>query len=153
VPRVPPRRPRRRASTCAPASTRSRASTRPGLDAALRRAAVALSAETFLDAIVVRLWERVGEGVHHGTLRPSHQHLAQAVLRRVLDRVTEAATLPGAGPDLLVATPPGQRRSSARCSPPPRRPPRGGAWSTSGRGCRPRTSPRRGAGARARRRR
>jgi methylmalonyl-CoA mutase cobalamin-binding subunit/DNA-binding transcriptional MerR regulator len=80
----------------------------PGLDAALRRAAIALSAEAFLETIVVRLWERVGEGVHHGTLRPAHQHLAQAVLRRVLDRVTEAATLPGAGPDLLVATPPGQ---------------------------------------------
>jgi DNA-binding transcriptional MerR regulator len=80
----------------------------PGLDAALRRAAIALSAEAFLETIVVRLWTRVGEGVHHGTLRPAHQHLAQAVLRRVLDRVTEAATLPGAGPDLVVATPPGQ---------------------------------------------
>jgi DNA-binding transcriptional MerR regulator/methylmalonyl-CoA mutase cobalamin-binding subunit len=80
----------------------------PALDAALRRAAIALSAEAFLETIVVRLWERVGEGVHHGTLRPAHQHLAQAVLRRVLDRVAEAATLPGAGPDLLVATPPGQ---------------------------------------------
>jgi DNA-binding transcriptional MerR regulator len=79
-----------------------------GLDAALRRATVALSAEAFLDAIVVRLWERVGEGVHRGTLRPSHQHLTQAVLRRVLDRLTETATLPGAGPDLVVATPPGQ---------------------------------------------
>ncbi len=82
----------------------------PALDAALRRAAIALSAEAFLETIVVRLWERVGEGVHHGTLRPAHQHLAQAVLRRVLDRVTEAATLPGAGPDLLVATPAGQQQ-------------------------------------------
>jgi DNA-binding transcriptional MerR regulator/methylmalonyl-CoA mutase cobalamin-binding subunit len=80
----------------------------PALDAALRRAAIALSAEAFLETIVARLWERVGEGVHHGTLRPAHQHLAQAVLRRVLDRVTEAATLPGAGPGLLVATPSGQ---------------------------------------------
>jgi MerR family transcriptional regulator, light-induced transcriptional regulator len=79
-----------------------------GLDAALRRATVALSAEAFLDAVVVRLWERVADGVHRGTLRPPHQHLAQAVLRRVLDRVTEAATLPGAGPELVVATPPGQ---------------------------------------------
>jgi MerR family transcriptional regulator, light-induced transcriptional regulator len=79
-----------------------------GLDAALRRATVALSAEAFLDALVVRLWERVAEGVHRGTLRPPHQHLAQAVLRRVLDRVTEMATFPGAGPDLVVATLPGQ---------------------------------------------
>src|SRR5688500_6208293 len=81
-----------------------------GLDAALRRSAVALSAEAFLDAVVVRLWERVGEGVRRGALRPPHQHLAQAVLRRVLERLTEAATLPGpgAGPELVVATPPGQ---------------------------------------------
>jgi DNA-binding transcriptional MerR regulator len=79
-----------------------------GLHAALGRATVALSAEAFLDAVVVRLWERVAEGVHQGTLRAAHQHLAQAVLRRVLDRLTETATLPGAGPDLVVATPPGQ---------------------------------------------
>jgi methylmalonyl-CoA mutase cobalamin-binding subunit len=46
--------------------------------------------------------------VHRGALRPAHQHLAQAVLRRVLDRATETATLPGAGPDLVVATPAGQ---------------------------------------------
>jgi DNA-binding transcriptional MerR regulator len=79
-----------------------------GLDAVLRRAAVALSAETFLDALVVRLWERVGDGVRRGTLRPSHRHLAQSALRRVLDRLVEAATLPDAGPHLIVATPPGQ---------------------------------------------
>ena len=79
-----------------------------GLEAALRRATIALSAEAFLDALVVRLWERVADGVRRGTLRPSHQHLAQSVLRRVLDRLTEAATLPDAGPQLIVATPPGQ---------------------------------------------
>jgi DNA-binding transcriptional MerR regulator len=79
-----------------------------GLDAALRRAAVTLSAEAFLDTVVVRLWERVAEGAHRGSLRQAHQHLVQAVLRRVLDRLTETATLPGAGPDLVVATPPGQ---------------------------------------------
>ncbi|MGZ8414861.1 MAG: cobalamin-dependent protein, partial [Gemmatirosa sp.] len=79
-----------------------------GLDAALRRATIALPVGAFLDVIVVRLWERVADGVRHGTLRPAHQHLTQAVLRRVLDRVTEAATLPGAAPELIVATPPGQ---------------------------------------------
>ena len=79
-----------------------------GLDAALRRATIALPAEAFLEALVVRLWERVADGVRRGTLRPSHQHLAHSVLRRALDRVTEAAALPDAGPDLIVATPPGQ---------------------------------------------
>ena len=79
-----------------------------GLEAALRRATVALSAEAFLDAVVVRLWARVTDRVQQGTLRPSHAHLTQAVLRRVLDRVTETATSPVAAPDLIVATPPGQ---------------------------------------------
>jgi DNA-binding transcriptional MerR regulator len=78
------------------------------LDAALRRAAVTLPADAFLEAIVVQLWQEIAERVHDGALRPSHQHLAQAVLRRGLDRVTEAATLPGASPDLVVATPVGQ---------------------------------------------
>ncbi len=78
------------------------------LDAALRRATIALSAEAFLDAVVLQLWRQVVERVHDGALRPSQQHLTQAVLRRALDRVTETATLPGATPDLVVATPPGQ---------------------------------------------
>jgi DNA-binding transcriptional MerR regulator/methylmalonyl-CoA mutase cobalamin-binding subunit len=78
------------------------------LDAALRRATIALPAETFLEGIVVQLWQEVAERVHDGALRPSQQHLTQAVLRRVLDRVTEAATHPGASPDLVVATPAGQ---------------------------------------------
>jgi DNA-binding transcriptional MerR regulator len=78
------------------------------LDAALRRAAITLPADAFLEAIVVQLWQEIAERVHDGVLRPSHQHLAQAVLRRVLDRVTEAATFPGASPDLVVATPVGR---------------------------------------------
>ena len=80
----------------------------PGLDAALRRATIALPAEAFLDALVVRLSERVADGVRRGTLRPAHRHLAQSALCRVLDRFAEAVTLPDAGPPLIVATPPGQ---------------------------------------------
>lgn len=78
------------------------------LDAVLRRAVVALSAEAFLDALVVPLWERVTRRVREGTLRPSHRHLTLAVLRRALDRVAEAATTPLATPALVVTTPSGQ---------------------------------------------
>jgi DNA-binding transcriptional MerR regulator len=73
------------------------------LDALLRRAVVTLSAEAFLDALVVPFWERIGERMRAGTLRDSQRHLALAVLRRALYRMIEVATSPLAAPDLLVA--------------------------------------------------
>lgn len=78
------------------------------LDALLRRATVALSAEGFLDALVVPLEQRVRDRVRDGELRAVHQHLTQAVLRRIVDHVTAAATVPFASPDLVVTTPSGQ---------------------------------------------
>ena len=78
------------------------------LDAVLRRAAIALSAEAFLDALVAPLWERVAQRVREGALRAPHRHLTLAVLRRALDRLTEAATTPLAAPALVVTTPCGQ---------------------------------------------
>ena len=80
----------------------------PGLDATLRRAAVALPAAVLLDAVVVPLLERLGTGWREGTLRPVHGHLASAVLRRLLDRVIESASSPLATANLVVATPAGQ---------------------------------------------
>jgi DNA-binding transcriptional MerR regulator/methylmalonyl-CoA mutase cobalamin-binding subunit len=79
-----------------------------GLAAVLRRAAVALSAATFLDTVVVSLLERVGTPWREGTLRPLHGHLVVAAVRRVLDHMIETASTAGAGSSLLVATPVGQ---------------------------------------------
>ena len=78
------------------------------LENVLRRAVVALSASAFLDTVVASLLERIGTRWREGTLRPVHEHLATAVVRRVLDRVIEAASAPGATPNLLIATPVGQ---------------------------------------------
>jgi DNA-binding transcriptional MerR regulator len=78
------------------------------LDVLLRRATVALSAEAFLDAVAVPLAGRVAERVREGTLPASHHHLTLAVLRRVLDHVTAAATSPHASPGLVATTPSGQ---------------------------------------------
>jgi DNA-binding transcriptional MerR regulator len=78
------------------------------LDAALRRAMVALSAEAFLDAVVVPLWDATLERVRAGTLRLTHEHIALGALRRALDRVVEAATSTLHPPDLVVSTPSGQ---------------------------------------------
>jgi DNA-binding transcriptional MerR regulator/methanogenic corrinoid protein MtbC1 len=80
----------------------------PGLDATLRRAAVALSAPVLLDAVVVSLLERLGTCWHEGTLRPVHGHLASAILRRLLDRLIESANSPLTAANLVVATPAGQ---------------------------------------------
>jgi len=72
------------------------------LDLLLRRAIVALSADDFLDAVVVPLVEYLRVGVLDGSLRRSHGHLAHAVLRRVLDHVVATATAPLASRDLVV---------------------------------------------------
>jgi methanogenic corrinoid protein MtbC1 len=80
----------------------------PGLDATLRRAAVALPAAVLLDGVVVPLLERLGTGWREGTLRLAHGHLASAVLRRLLERVIESASSPLATANLVVATPVGQ---------------------------------------------
>jgi MerR family transcriptional regulator, light-induced transcriptional regulator len=78
------------------------------LEAVLRRAVVALPVATLLDDLVAPLLERVGTQWREGTVRPVHGHLATVVLRRVLDRVIDTASAPGASPHLIVATPAGQ---------------------------------------------
>lgn len=78
------------------------------LDAALRRAVIALPAAGFLDAVVVPLWGRVTERTREGTLRAPHQHLALTTLRRTLHRIAEVSITPLAAPDLVVSTPSGQ---------------------------------------------
>ena len=74
------------------------------LDLLLRRAIVALSADDFLDAIVVPLIGQLRLQVLDGSLRRPHGHLAHATLRRVLDHVVATATAPLATRDLVVAT-------------------------------------------------
>ena len=74
------------------------------LDLLLRRAVVALSADDFLDAIVVPLVDRLRVQLLDGSLRRSHGHLAHAVLRRVLDHIVATATAPLASRDVVVTT-------------------------------------------------
>jgi DNA-binding transcriptional MerR regulator/methylmalonyl-CoA mutase cobalamin-binding subunit len=79
-----------------------------GLDAALRRAVIALPAEQFLDSVVVPLWQRVTVRIRENTLRPPHGHLTLTTLRRTLHRIAEVGMTPLAAPDLVVTTPSGQ---------------------------------------------
>jgi MerR family transcriptional regulator, light-induced transcriptional regulator len=78
------------------------------LNVTLQRAAIVLSAEALFDTLLVPLLERVGTRTHEGTLRPVHGHVASAVVRRLLDGVTERASSPHATANLVVATPAGQ---------------------------------------------
>lgn len=80
------------------------------LEAELRRAAVALSAEAFIDTLVVPLHSTVINSARTGTLHTAHEHVVDAVLRRVLERIVDVATSSLAPPDLIVGTPLGQPR-------------------------------------------
>ena len=73
------------------------------LDLQLRRAIVALSADDFLDAVVVPLVDQLRMRVLDGSLRRPHGPLAHAVLRRVLDHVVATATAPLHSRELVVA--------------------------------------------------
>ena len=74
-----------------------------GLDLLLGRAIVALSADDFLDDVVLPLVEHLRVRVLDGSLPRSHAHLANAGLRRVLDHAVATATAPLASRDIVVA--------------------------------------------------
>jgi len=78
------------------------------LEAALSRALIDLSAETFVDRVAAPLMRELGERWLRGELTPAHEHLASAVLRRVLGEVTRNLLARATGPRLVVATPAGQ---------------------------------------------
>ena len=73
------------------------------LELQLRRAIVALSADDFLDTVVVPLVDQLRKRVLDRSLPRPHGHLAHAVLRRVLDHVVATATAPLHSRDLVVA--------------------------------------------------
>jgi len=80
-----------------------------GLETSLMRAAVALSASVLIEEVMAPLLATIGERWEHGKLSPGHEHLASAVIRRVLESLANSV-MPGAeAPGLVVATPMGQR--------------------------------------------
>jgi MerR family transcriptional regulator, light-induced transcriptional regulator len=77
------------------------------LDALLRRAVIMLPAAALLESLIAPFLAQLGTRWQEGSLRPVHEHLATAVVRRVLDRITETAASPVSGPTIVVATPAG----------------------------------------------
>lgn len=79
------------------------------LRSTLSRALVAMPAIAFISDVVQPLMKSVGEHWEQGQLSPAHEHLATAVLRRVLQEVTDSLAAGATGPTLVVASPAGQQ--------------------------------------------
>lgn len=80
-----------------------------GLERVLRRAAATAGLPRFLEEVAAPLLRELGERWHAGEVGPAEEHLASAVVRRVVE--TSMADL-GAAPDapiVVVATPAGER--------------------------------------------
>jgi DNA-binding transcriptional MerR regulator/methylmalonyl-CoA mutase cobalamin-binding subunit len=75
------------------------------LEAALMRALLALGAERFLDEVAVPVMREVGRAWEEKVLGIAQEHLATAVLRRVLGFAADAVEVSGQAPIVVVATP------------------------------------------------
>lgn len=74
-----------------------------GLEAVLRRGMLVLPGEVFTDRVLAPLMVEIGERWARGELRPSHEHMASAVVRRILDWMTVPAG-EADGPSIVVGT-------------------------------------------------
>ena len=78
------------------------------LEAILERAAVTLGVPEFLDGVVAPVLKEIGRGWRERSVSVAQEHLATAVVRRVLGWLLGVYEVDGAAPRLVVATPPGQ---------------------------------------------
>ena len=79
-----------------------------GLESGLRRAAISVGAEAWVDTIVGPLMEDVGNAWHAGTLTTAHEHLASATTRDVLGWILKSFGIDTKAPAILIATPAGE---------------------------------------------
>lgn len=78
------------------------------LQAVLERAAVSLGVPTFLDEVVAPVLARIGHGWAERTVSVAQEHMATAIIRRVLGWLFRVYEVRGVAPRLVVATPPSQ---------------------------------------------
>ncbi len=76
------------------------------LQAILERAAITLGASLFIDQVLGPLLERIGEGWSQRTVSVAQEHLASAVIRRVLGWLMRLYEVRTGAPRVVVATPP-----------------------------------------------
>jgi methanogenic corrinoid protein MtbC1 len=75
-----------------------------GLEQTLRRALVVKSVARFLEDIASPLFEEIGHRWGRGELTAAHEHMASAVMRRVLDWVIQACEAGEGAPRMVVGT-------------------------------------------------
>lgn len=75
------------------------------LETVLNRAVVTLSAATLIQKVAAPLMRRIGDMWEHGDLEPAHEHLASAVVLRVMGRMIELAERSATDSTLVVSTP------------------------------------------------
>ncbi|HEX5718544.1 MAG TPA: cobalamin-dependent protein [Thermoanaerobaculia bacterium] len=79
------------------------------LELHLQRASVALSRTSLLDKLLVPLLHRTGELWQQGEMRPTHEHVASAVVRSFVGGMYHVYDTPATAPHLIATTPPRQR--------------------------------------------
>ena len=92
-----------------PALARTLAVDGVGLHSLLWRALLALGLPAFLDEIAAPLLVRVGDEWHAGRLSPAQEHLASAIVHRVITSAVQTLAVASDAPSLLIATPAGER--------------------------------------------
>ena len=79
------------------------------LNAMLHRALLSMGMPAFLDAVATPLLRRIGDEWHGGRLVPAQEHLASAIIQRVIINAMQTVTAPAGAPNLVIATPSGER--------------------------------------------
>ena len=78
------------------------------LEDVLKRALLSLNSQTFIDGLAAPLMRKVGDAWSHGDVRPAHEHVASAVLQRVMGRLLDGLQPTAGAPNVVVGTPAGQ---------------------------------------------
>ncbi len=79
----------------------------PRVRAALHAAAVELGTPSLLQEVLAPLLVALGEAWRAGEIHVRHEHLASSLVRSLLDGVLDALGRSLGGPEIVVATPPG----------------------------------------------
>lgn len=79
------------------------------LESALREASIDLPLPAMLQQLLMPFLRKVGEHWRSGEIHVAHEHMATSIVRSFLGAVKHNRSLPDTAPELVVATPSGQR--------------------------------------------
>ena len=80
-----------------------------GLDALLRRAVAMTGIHFFLESVAAPLLRRIGDEWHAGRLAPAQEHLASAIVQRIITSAMHALPLDLRAPHIVISTISGER--------------------------------------------